>query len=260
MPIFSSVSEAEVTRAIVSEFNAFLMDYAESECIIIGAGPSGLMAARDLALNGVKVLLVERNNYLGGGFWSGGYFMNKLTVRHPAEKILDEVGVPNTKYSEGLYVADAPHACSAMITAALSAGAKVLNLTRFEDFIIGKENCVRGIVVNWSPISHLPRELAALDPITLEAPVVIDASGHDAVGFRKLEQHKLFSLKGEGALWMNNSEDAIVEYTGEAYPGLFCMGMAVAAVHGLTRMGPTFGAMFLSGRRAAEMVIEKLGK
>ena len=36
----------------------------ESDCIIIGAGLSGLVAGRDLARAGKKVLIVERNNYL----------------------------------------------------------------------------------------------------------------------------------------------------------------------------------------------------
>ncbi|MBU4298506.1 FAD-dependent monooxygenase, partial [Patescibacteria group bacterium] len=54
--IFSQVSEKEVTRAIVDEFSKEFIDYAQSDVIIIGGGPAGLMAGRELAKNKVKTL------------------------------------------------------------------------------------------------------------------------------------------------------------------------------------------------------------
>ena len=86
--IFSAVGEKEVTRAIVDGFARQFSEYVESDCIIIGAGPSGLMAGRELASQNLKVFIIERNNYLGGGFWIGGYLMNKLTVRAPGQEVL----------------------------------------------------------------------------------------------------------------------------------------------------------------------------
>ena len=50
-----------------------------------------------------------------------------------------------------------------------------------------------------------------------------------------------------GALDMNTAEDAIVNNTREVVPGMVLAGMEVAELDGSPRMGPTFGAMFLSG-------------
>jgi len=256
MPLFHPTQEGEVTRAIVSSFLQQFEEYVESDVIIVGAGPSGLVAARELAKAGIKVLIIERNNYLGGGFWIGGYFMNKVTLRAPAQEFLDELGVPYSPAGEGLYVTDAPHACSRLIAAACDAGAKVFSLTFVEDIVVREDKRIAGVVVNWSPIIHLPKEVAALDPVPLEAKVVIDATGHDADVVRKLVQRDMLKVKGEGALWIEKSEEAVVERTSEVYPGLIVTGMAVASVFGLPRMGPTFGGMLFSGKRAAQVALE----
>ena len=67
MGLFAKVGEKEISRAIVAEFSREFNDYAESDVIIVGAGPSGLVAAGDLAAAGAKVQVVETNNYGGGG-------------------------------------------------------------------------------------------------------------------------------------------------------------------------------------------------
>jgi len=72
---FVSEGEKEISAAIIEGFLHHLQQSLESDCIIVGAGPSGLTAAKYLSDYGVKVVLIERNNYLGGGFWSGGCFM-----------------------------------------------------------------------------------------------------------------------------------------------------------------------------------------
>ena len=108
--MFKKVSEAQISKAIVSEFTQWFEDYIISDVIIVGGGPSGLVAGRDLAKQGVKTLIVEANNYIGGGFWIGGYLMNTITFRSPAETVLDEVGIPYREREDGLLVADGPHA------------------------------------------------------------------------------------------------------------------------------------------------------
>jgi thiamine thiazole synthase len=256
--IFSPVGEKEVTRAIVEQFAKQFSEYVESDCLIVGAGPSGLMAGMELAKKKLKVLIIERNNYLGGGFWIGGYLMNKLTVREPGQEILSELGIPFEEVTKGLYVADGPHACSKLIAAACDAGVKFANMTVFDDVVLREENRVAGAVVNWTPVQALPREITCVDPVALESRIVVDATGHDATVVKKLEERGIVKTVGFGAMWVERSEDLVVEHTGEVHPGLVVCGMSVTTTYGLPRMGPTFGAMLLSGKKAAEVVLQKI--
>lgn len=258
--IFEKVEEKEVTRAIVEGFSKDFAAYAESDVVIAGGGPAGLMAGKELASRGIKTLIIERNNYLGGGFWIGGYLMNKVTVRAPAQKVLDEIEVPYGEFTKGLYVTDGPHACSKLIAAACDAGVKILNLTKVDDVVLREKNRVAGVVINWTPVASMPREITCVDPVSIQSKVVIDATGHDAEVVNALVRRGLMKIKGFGAMWVERSEDAVVEHTGEAHPGLIVAGMAVSTVYGLPRMGPTFGAMLLSGRKAAEAALEILKK
>jgi len=285
MPIFSPAGEKEITRAIVESYMRQFNEYVESDVIIVGSGPSGLQAAKVLGDAGVKVLVLERNNYLGGGFWLGGFLMNKLTARSPAQKIWDEQGVPYEEWPAvpGLYVADAPHCCSAAIKAACDAGAVFQNMTEFQDLVIRENGAVRGAVINWTPVTSMPRELTCVDPIAIESKILVDATGHQAEPVTKLHERGYIQVPGfarlgirtyaeaqasntfaghdspaHDSMWVEKSEDAIVEHTGKIHDGLYVCGMAVATTFGLPRMGPTYGGMLLSGRRVAELILEEL--
>ncbi|MEM1611434.1 MAG: sulfide-dependent adenosine diphosphate thiazole synthase [Sulfolobales archaeon] len=257
--IFADISEAEIATAIVEEFNNLIKEYSRSDVIIVGGGPAGLTAAWKLALRGLKVLIVEQNNYLGGGMWMGGYLMNPVTFRYPANKILDELGIPYKEYRKGLYVAHGPLAASKLASKALEAGARALTLTVLEDLIV-RNGRVEGVVVNSAPVQGMPRQITCLDPIGLEAKVVIDATGHEAAAVRKLASRGLLKSSVLGPMWADVSEDLVVERTGEVFPGLVLAGISVAEYHGLPRMGPTFGAMLLSGEKAAEIAYEIVTK
>uniref|UniRef100_A0A2K1XKY1 Uncharacterized protein n=1 Tax=Populus trichocarpa TaxID=3694 RepID=A0A2K1XKY1_POPTR len=53
------------------------------------------------------------------------------------------------------------------------------------------------------------------------------------------------------ALDMNAAEDAIVRLTREIVPGMIVTGM---------ELGPTFGAMMISGQKAAHLALKDLGQ
>ena len=250
--IFADVTETEITRTISTMFNETINEYANCDVIIIGAGPAGLTASRELGRMGARTLVIEQNNYLGGGYWVGGYMMNPVTVRAPAQKVWDELGVPYRRINDGLYATWGPHACSKPVAPACDAGVRFLQLTKFDDLVM-KNKRVCGVVVNWMPVSALPRNITCVDPIGLECKIVIDASGHDSVAVKRLMDRGYVKWKGMDPMWVEGSEDAVVNYTDEVFPGLIASGMSVTETHGLPRMGPTFGSMLLSGKRVQKL-------
>jgi len=257
--MFAKVSEASITRAIVGEFARWFDDYIISDVVIVGGGPSGLIAARDIANAGYKTLVIESNNYLGGGFWIGGYLMNTLTFRAPSQELLEELGISYKEVEDGLFIASGPAACSKLISAACDAGVQILNMTKVDD-VVYRNGRVEGVVINWTPIGALPRAITCVDPVSLEAKVVIDCTGHDACVLKNLEKRGIIKLKNFGPMDANTSEDLVVEKTGVIHPGIIAAGMAVSTAYGVPRMGPTFGGMLYSGKKAAKIAIEILSK
>ncbi len=253
--------ERDITRQIAREYYKEFDQLIESDVIIVGAGPAGLICAHDLGRMGVKTLIVEQSLALGGGFWSGGYLMNKATICAPADKILKEVGVPCKQIKEcpGMYMVDPPHATGALIAAAYDAGAKIMNLTRVVDLILRREGVLEGVVVNSTTAEMAGHDIIHVDPIALESKIVVDATGHDAVVVNLLHKRGLYQqVPGNGAMWVSRSEEEVMDRTGEVSPNCFVIGLAVAAVFGTPRMGPAFGSMLLSGRYGAELIQKKL--
>lgn len=260
MEKFSKVSESQITRSIVEKFMQDFLSAINSDVIVVGGGPSGLVAARELALAKKNVTVIESNNYLGGGFWIGGYLMNGLTVRVPGDAVLSELGIPYEEVAPGLCITTGPHACSKLIAAACDAGVRIINMTKVDDVVIREDGRVVGVVINWTPVGALPRAITCVDPVSLESKLVIDATGHDAIVASALAKRGYLKLKGFDAMWVEKSEDLVVEKSGEVHPGLLVCGMATAEVFGIPRMGPTFGGMLLSGKKVAQVALKILDK
>lgn len=255
------VEEAEMTKAIVKVSADRLVKLAENDVIIVGAGPAGLTAARYLAKEGFKTLVIERRLSFGGGIGGGGMQLPSLLVQEPADEILREVNCKLELCDEGLYAVDPAEMIAKLAVSALDTGAEFLLGVTVDDVIYRIENDkarIAGVVIQWTSIIASGLHV---DPLALKAKAVVDCTGHEAevltVAARKVPELNL-TVPGEASMWTPKAEILVVEKTGEACPGLYVAGMSVAALHGLPRMGPVFGGMLLSGRRVSEIIAAKL--
>lgn len=255
------LNEVIVSRAIIGRFAQKFSQGLELDVAIVGAGPSGLVAAYYLAKAKVKVALFERKMSVGGGMWGGGMMFNEIVIQEEAKRILDGFGVSMEKFQEGYYTADSVETVSTLCAAACRAGVKIFNGMSVEDLMV-REQSVVGLVINWTAV-----EMAGLhvDPLAVQAKFVVDATGHPAEVVQVLQKKNRITFKspsgifqGERSLWAEIAERSTVENTGEIYPGLYLAGMAVNATMGGYRMGPIFGGMLLSGEKVAGMLLKRL--
>lgn len=253
------VEEETITRAIVQKAMEDWINLAETDAVVVGAGPSGLTAARYLAKAGLKTVVFERKLSFGGGIGGGGMQFHKVVVQAPADRILREVGCKLEPLEKGLFIVDAADMMAKLACGAVDAGAKLILGVTVEDLIYrDSPPRIIGVVVQWTSVVMAGLHV---DPLAIKAKAVIDCTGHDAevlaVASRKIPELGITVL-GEKAMWSSRAEELTVKNTREVCPGLFVAGMAVAAIDRLPRMGPIFGGMLLSGEKVAKLVIEKL--
>ncbi|KAF7846179.1 hypothetical protein BT93_L4966 [Corymbia citriodora subsp. variegata] len=268
---FQPIRESQVSRAMTRRYFADLDKYAESDVVIIGAGSCGLSSAYCLAKArpDLRIAIIEAGVAPGGGAWLGGQLFSAMVMRKPADAFLRELDVPYEEDSDsGNYVV-VKHAAlftSTLLSKVLAfPNVKLFNATAVEDLITRTDDKggirIAGVVTNWTLVSMHHDDQSCMDPNTINAPVIISTTGHDgpfgAFSVKRLvSMQVLQALGGMRGLDMNTAEDAIVKGTREIAPGLIVGGMELSEVDGANRMGPTFGAMALSGVRAAEVAAE----
>lgn len=256
-----ALDEAIITRAIIERYFAKLLDCTDLDTAVVGGGPAGLVAACFLAEAGKKVAVFERKLSVGGGMWGGGMMFNEIVVQSEGREVLDFFGVRTEEYRPGYFTADAVEAVTTICSKAVKAGARVFNCISVEDVII-RDGRVTGLVVTWSPVQAAGLHV---DPLSIAARNVIEATGHDTEVLRVIERKADLELNtptgkilGERSMWADKAERLTLENTRQICPGVFVAGMSANAAFGGPRMGPIFGGMLLSGKKAAELVLASL--
>ena len=255
------VMEETISGAIVRSYFWKLSDHLAVDVAIVGAGPSGLVAAHDLAKRGFKVAVYESKLAPGGGTWGGGMLMNEVVVQDDAAEILAEFGIRTEPAAPGYRTLDSVEMASGLIFGARKAGAVIFNAIRVEDIVM-HNGVVSGVVINWNPVARLEMHV---DPLVVTTRALIDGTGHPSEIVNKVV-HKAGvaidsptgGIVGEKPMWMADGERTTVLNTKKLFPGLYASGMAANNVQGGFRMGPIFGGMIKSGRKVAELVAKDL--
>lgn len=257
----SSVMEETITSAIVRRYFEKLRDHLALDVALVGAGPSSLVAARDLAKAGFKVALFESKLAPGGGVWGGGMLMNEIVVQDDAEPILADFGIRTRPAEPGYRTADAVEMASGLIFGAIQAGAVLFNAVKVEDIMV-RDDRIAGIVINWTPVARLEMHV---DPLVITARAVVDGTGHPSeIVFKATRKAGVRidspsgEIMGEKPMWMEQGEQSTVVNTKRLFPGLYAAGMAANNVQGGFRMGPIFGGMLKSGRKLASLIARDL--
>lgn len=259
----NAVMEEVISGAIVRRYFEKLQNNLAIDVAIVGAGPSGLVAAHDLAKAGFKVCVYESKLAPGGGTWGGGMLMNEVTVQNDAAEILRELGITTLPYNDDYHTVDSVEMASGLIFGARKAGAVIFNTVKVEDIVM-HDGVVSGVVINWNPVARLEMHV---DPLVVTTRALIDGTGHPSEIINKAV-HKAGvkvdsptgGILGEKPMWMADGERTTVVNTKRLYPGLYASGMAANNVQGGFRMGPIFGGMLKSGRKIAQIVAEDLSK
>ena len=259
------LDDVTISKSIIESYTEKLLATLNVDVAMVGAGPANLVAGYYLGKAGIKASIFEAKLAPGGGMWGGGMMFNEIAIQDDAVPIAEELGINCRKKGDGYYTMDSVEATSTIVSNCVKAGTHIFNLVKVEDVLFREENGtprVSGLVINWSPVEKLGLHV---DPLGIKAAFVVDGTGHPAdicnIITRKMDAKlntKTGDVIGEMPLWADKGEQFTVENTGEVYPGMYVTGMAANNAFGGPRMGPIFGGMLQSGKKAAELLIKKL--
>ena len=243
----------------------------EYDVIIIGGGITGAGVARDSALRGLKVLLVERLDFANGATGRNHGLMHSgaryaVTDRESAAEcisenmILRQVAAHCIEETDGLFISlpeDDLDYQSTFVDACLDAGINAEIIDPIEARMM--EPAVNPLLTGAVRVPD-----ASIDPFTLTTANLIDARRHGAVA---LTYHEVTGLIVENARVIGvNLRNNLTGETSEAYAPVTVnaagiWGTLIARKAGITiNMFPAKGSLLIFGRRVNNMVINRCRK
>lgn len=261
------LDDVTISKSIIESYMEKLLASLHVDVAMVGAGPANLVAGYYLGKAGIKASIFEAKLAPGGGMWGGGMMFNEVVIQDDAIQIAKDLGITCRQKGDGYYTMDSVEATSTIVSNCVRAGTTIFNLVKVTDVLFREENGsprVSGLVVSWSPVEKLELHV---DPLGIQASFVVDGTGHPAdicrIITRKMDAKlntETGDVIGEMPLWADKGEQFTVENTGEVYPGMYVTGMAANNAFGGPRMGPIFGGMLQSGKKAAELLIDRLNE
>lgn len=248
--------------------NPFTQEY---DVIIIGGGITGAGTARDCALRGLKVLLVERYDFTNGATGRNHGLMHSgaryaVTDQESATEcigenmILRQIARHCIEETDGLFVTlpeDDLDYQATFVDACLRAGINAEIIDPAEARVI--EPSVNPMLIGAVRVPD-----ASIDPFTLTTANLIDARRHGAVA---LTYHEVIDLIVENACVVGvRLRNNLTGETCEAYAPVTVnaagiWGTLVAKKAGVTiNMFPAKGSLLIFGHRVNNMVINRCRK
>lgn len=243
----------------------------EYDVIIIGGGITGAGTARDCALRGLKVLLVERMDFANGATGRNHGLMHSgaryaVTDRESAAEcisenmILRQIASHCVEETDGLFVSlpeDDLDYQTTFVDACLDAGINAEIIDPMEARMM--EPAINPLLIGAVRVPD-----ASIDPFTLTTANLIDARRHGAVA---LTYHEVVGMIVENAKVIGvRLRNNITGEKSEAYAPVTVnaagiWGTLIARQAGVTiNMFPAKGSLLIFGHRVNNMVINRCRK